>query len=278
MKVDFILLGASKSGTTTMADILRDHPDINFCKKKEPNFFSRTKNWKNNVEQYHKLFDEEEGKIYGEASHTYTALPKYNLKIWEDIYTYNPEMKFIYIVRNPIDRFISGYMQAYQRGRINMSIDDVLHRGTSITKSRYYTQITPFIERFGKEKILIINFDDFISKRKEVMMKISDFLCVNFNKFKNFENLHSNVSIKGKKLHYKYDKYLHFLKPVLNKTNPKLKDSIRMILTPKRRLFLEKPTLTPEQQQTIIRLTKLDTIELSKLTGMDYSDWLKVKN
>ncbi|MDZ7821446.1 MAG: sulfotransferase [Candidatus Marinimicrobia bacterium] len=116
MKVDFIILGAAKCGTTTLYRILKDHPDINFCREKEPDFFSKTEDWKTHLADYHKLFREEEGKIYGEASHSYTAYPRFNLNIWEDIHAYNPGMKFIYIVRDPVDRFISSYMQDYQRG------------------------------------------------------------------------------------------------------------------------------------------------------------------
>ena len=46
-KVNFMLIGAMKCGTSTLAQILKNHPEIGFCREKEPQFFSKTNNWKN---------------------------------------------------------------------------------------------------------------------------------------------------------------------------------------------------------------------------------------
>lgn len=118
MKVDFIILGAMKAGTSTLYEILKNHPEISFCKEKEPHFFSITTDWRNETEKYHKLFNKEKGKIYGEASTSYSLYPECNLNIWHDIYAYNKKMKFIYIVHNPIDRVVSHYMQYYLKRQI----------------------------------------------------------------------------------------------------------------------------------------------------------------
>nr|WP_319271812.1 sulfotransferase [uncultured Draconibacterium sp.] len=276
VKVDFILLGAAKAGTTTMADILSDHPDVNFCKEKEPNFFSTTDNWKANVGRYHSLYKEESGKIYGEASHSYTALPIYNLNIWEDIYDYNPNMKFIYIVRNPIDRFISAYMQNYQRGRFDWTLDETIHKSKNINRSRYYTQILPFIEQFGRDNVLIIDFDDFIKDRKVVLEKLSDFLKLSLDKFDLDENKHSNVSVNSIKLNAKYDWIVKHFSALINIIPNKITVIIKHMLVNKKRVFKEKPRLTRKQQETIIRLTKQDTIALSELIDKDLSGWLQI--
>ena len=62
MKVDFIIIGAMKCGTTSLAEILKCHPDISFSKIKEPHFFHRAKDWRKELDQYHKLFNKSEGK------------------------------------------------------------------------------------------------------------------------------------------------------------------------------------------------------------------------
>ncbi|WP_321369268.1 sulfotransferase [uncultured Draconibacterium sp.] len=275
VKVDFIILGAAKAGTTTMADILSNHPAVNFCKEKEPNFFSTTDNWKANIEKYHCLYEEEKGKIYGEASHSYTALPLYNLNIWEDIYDYNSNMKFVYIVRNPIDRFISAYMQNYQRGRFDYSIDEAIHKSKNIHRSRYYTQILPFIEKFGRDNVMIIDFDDFIKDRKVVLEKLSDFLKLSLDKFDLDENKHSNVSVNSIKLNAKYDWIVKRFSVLTHLIPNKVKMAVKRMLVNKKRVFKEKPRLTKEQQETIIRLTRMDTLALSKLINKDLSGWLQ---
>ena len=45
-KVNFMIIGAMKCGTTTLVAILQDHPEIGFCKIKEPQFFCKNKDWK----------------------------------------------------------------------------------------------------------------------------------------------------------------------------------------------------------------------------------------
>ena len=77
MLVDFMLIGAAKCGTTSLAYEISQHPQINFSKIKEPHFFSQVIDWKSKIHEYHSLFHEEEGKIYGEASPYYTLHPEF---------------------------------------------------------------------------------------------------------------------------------------------------------------------------------------------------------
>ncbi len=62
-KVDFMIVGAQKSGTTTLAKMLSSHSSIVCCDKKEPMFFSSTDNWEQSVSDYHSLFQWTEGPL-----------------------------------------------------------------------------------------------------------------------------------------------------------------------------------------------------------------------
>ncbi|MBU8891942.1 MAG: sulfotransferase [Bacteroidales bacterium] len=206
MLVDFMIIGAMKSGTSSLRQILMKHPDIEFSSKGESYYFSHTKNWKQNLASYHGLFAKKKNKIYGEGSTTYTQYSHFNLEIWKDIYEYNKNMKFIYIVRNPVDRVISHYIHLFQRGKINCTIEEAIEGYPEIINtSRYYTQIKPFIELFSKQNILIIDFDEFVSEKEEVVKKIAGFLNISFEKFTKLAEEHANKSASEYKINHKYD-------------------------------------------------------------------------
>lgn len=165
MKVDFIIIGAGKCATTTLSTILANHPEVCFSRVKEPCFFCKSRDWRKGLSEYEKLFDGD-AKVCGDASTTYTCLPTFNLEIWNNIYEYNNNMKFIYMIRNPIDRIISHYMHTFQRGYTNLSIEEAIKKiPIFIDITRYYTQISPFIEKFGRQNVLIILFEDFMQDR-----------------------------------------------------------------------------------------------------------------
>jgi hypothetical protein len=278
MKVNLMIIGAMKSGTTTLSRILEKHPEVTFCTKKEPDFFSTNKDWKKNITSYHDLFDHNKNaRIIAEGSTSYTKYPEYNLEIWNDIHEYNEKMKFIYIVRNPFDRIISHYMHAFERGYINDSIDDaIINYSPLIINSRYFTQIKPYIDAFGRNNVLIIDFSDFLSMKEQILFKIAEFLHIDVDLFKDFRNIHANASTGTKnKIHHTLD----FLNgPVALK----LRRGIRFVLPDKMRSRLwdfiitnksqeigKKPILKDRQKNIIINMLYLEVKELGKLINKD---------
>src|SRR3990172_564869 len=106
MRVDFMVIGAQKCATSTLARQLAYHPDICFSKPKEPAYFNRTQNWQEGLEKYHQLYSPVEGRICGEASTMYSSLPEWQ-GTHSRLFAYNPELKLIYIMRLPVERVIS---------------------------------------------------------------------------------------------------------------------------------------------------------------------------
>ena len=278
MKVNFMIIGAQKCGTSTLFDILADHPSVVACAQKEPLFFSDSKDWKKELQNYEKLFDSENCKLLFEASTTYTFYPLRNLEIWNDIFEYNPDMKFLYLVRNPIDRIISSYMHTYQRGYIDLSIEEALIANRLfIDVSRYYTQISPYIKRFGRNNILLIDFDDLNNKRKDTLHTISEFLGIDFEKSKNYESVHSNVSIGTHTRHHQFD-MLAVRLIVLSQIFPPcwvsfLKPFWKVATRKSKRSFSEKPKLSNVYKRMIINMLELETDALQKLINKNLSHW-----
>ncbi|RBI66254.1 hypothetical protein DQ400_14480 [Vreelandella sulfidaeris] len=273
MKVDFMIIGAQKCGTTTLFDILNSHPSVNGCRPKEPHFFSSSKNWKNELQKYHNHFSKEEDMLHLEASTTYTFYPLRNLRIWKDIYDYNPNTKFIYLVRRPIDRIISSYMHRYEKGYTDLKIEEAIIKDRLyLDVTRYYTQISPYIRQFGRERVLIIDFDDFISHRQSVIDKISEFLSIDVSEFADYEEAKSNVSVGGQKKHYKFDSP-SVPQRIIRKFFPPL---WRMITDNSSRAFLKKPVLSIEFQEMILNMLELEVRELAILMDKDLSDWVVI--
>lgn len=266
MKVNFLIIGAAKSATTSLSNALSRHPDICFSHLKEPQFFSKT-DWRDHIKSYHSLF-KKEAKLYGEGSTNYTKHPSFNKNIHDDIFEYNSEMKLIYIMRHPVDRIISHYIHAYNRGyETSNDIDtSVMSNQHYIDTSRYGMQITPYIERFGRDHILLLFFDDFTSNPQHV-------LDVTF-KFLNVEpiavhkkDLDSNKSFNRRVLHYKYD----HPKTLLDK----LKKVVLIIKNYFNSDFLDsKPKMSKATKAHIINSLKDDISSIEALTERNLSHWL----
>ena len=98
-QVSAVILGVQKCGTSSLSHYLSQHPEINFCKEKEPDFFSKSNDWRKELESYHKLFlslKNSQKKIWIEASTTYSWLLEYP-KVPRRLLEYNKNLKFIFI-------------------------------------------------------------------------------------------------------------------------------------------------------------------------------------
>ena len=164
-------------------------------------------------------------------------------------------------------------MHNYERGYTNSTITNTILTSDIINTGRYYTQIRPFIDTFGRKNFLLIDFDDLINDRTEVLKEISRFLNINFNKFENYEKVHKNKSIGGNKSSIHKDKYIKYFKflNVLPETIKKM--LFKLFLDNSKRAFMSKPEISQEYKQAIINLNMLDIIELEKITNKDFSKW-----
>ncbi len=268
-----MIIGAQKCGTGTLFRMLSKHPKLVRSYPKEPQYFSNLESTTPDLDYYHGLFEKKDGALYYEASTTYTFYPSRNLKIWDVLYEYNPNLKFIYIVRHPIDRIISSYMHSYLRGYIDMSIERaVIRKRNFIDITRYYTQISPYIRKFGPEKILILDFDDLTDYPEETLKKASDFLNIDLELFdEDVYDTHANKSLDRKIIHHKY-KTLSLPIRIIRKILPPLWKKIEERNS---RKFTERPKLSGDLKDMIYNMLELEINEMEKLMNKDLSKWKK---
>lgn len=163
--------GAGKSGTSSLHDYLNQHPEIYMSKVKEPHFFSDDRYYGLGLNEYEKLFEEgKECQFRGESSTGYMLFKNVIERIKSDI----PNPKFIFILRNPVDRAYSHYCWLKGMGLEEKKFRDaILHdkestlpnnmKGVGNTGYTSYFQegdyekwLPKFIEAFGRNNILII--------------------------------------------------------------------------------------------------------------------------
>jgi len=275
MKVDFIIVGAMKAGTTTFYKILKDHPEISFSKVKETHYFSETTDWRKDIDRYHKFFNQEDGKIYGEASPPYTSYPLYG-ETWKSIYEYNSEMKIIYIVRDPFERSVSHYMHFYERGHIDLPIEEAFQKFPEfLNNSRYYFQIKPYIEKFGREQVLLIDFDDYLKDKEGVLKNISSFLKIKYEGFLPLTDIHANKSIGGYKIHRRFDFLVKLGMPFVKFMPERMQLSLKKLFSDRKRAFTKKPELPPEARRKLTEYVEEEIPFLEKLLNKDLNYWLK---
>lgn len=270
MKTDFIILGAQKCATTTLFEMLDRSPRIVGAADKEPHFFSTCSDWRAELPRYEALFERKDGALYCEASTSYTFYPHRNLEIWEDLHEYNPRMKFIYIVRNPIDRILSSYLHNLARGYTRDPVETyVRSHALPIDVSRYHMQIVPFVRRFGRDRVLLLDFADLVANPRATLSTVAGFLGLDVAELEGAEDVHANVSIGGRKQHHRFDRPPLVMRGV-RKLLPGTWAAAVAGLSPKP---TRKPELPPHLKRMIVNLLDSDIAALERLTDRDFADW-----
>jgi len=181
---NFIIIGAAKSATTTLTTVLPKHPDIFISKKKEPKFFGRYyhKGWT----WYASRFEKGRGfALRGEGSTMYTSKTKIYRHTPELMHRYLPNLKLIYIVRNPLDRIVSQWR--HYRGRHPDCADfKELIRDKDMKKlllgcSMYFERLSRFREFYPDKQIHCMTFEDLLTTPEQSLKDVLQFLGVEPN-------------------------------------------------------------------------------------------------
>jgi hypothetical protein len=178
----FVIIGAMKSGTTSLYNLLRRHDEINMCLVKEPNFFNVKEdtrgNWELGEEWYRNLFEPRPG-LTGEASSNYTKFPS-TLGVAERLHRINPDSRLVYIVRNPVDRILSHYLHKVIRGTEKRPIHAALKSTVSdyLLISMYYLQLQQYLQFFPSEQICVIAAEAMWRNPSADLERLCDFLKI----------------------------------------------------------------------------------------------------
>jgi len=182
----FFIIGAPKAGTTSLHNYLCEHPEIQMSSVKEPNFFAPHLDPANeprrigDLGEYEGLFDPA-AAVRGEASTPYSEYPL-RQGVPERIHQQVPEAKFVYMVRDPVERTISHYNHLVatqgERRSLEEALGDLDPRSPSICASLYGLQLDLYLREFPEDRFLVVDQADLLGDREATLRRIFAFLGV----------------------------------------------------------------------------------------------------
>lgn len=181
--------GAGKSGTSSLHLYLQQHPDIFMSSPKELHFFSDDTRYPHALADYRQFFVPGADATYrGESSTTYMLFPKVAQRIEATI----PDPKFIFVLRNPIDRVWSHYRWLKTAGSERRPLREAffadLHADPDFDanvdgnfffygiESRYGTNLREYYHHFGADRILVITTEQLRDDPDAALRRCTEFL------------------------------------------------------------------------------------------------------
>jgi hypothetical protein len=296
---NFFIIGAAKSGSTSLYHYLRQHPQIYMSPLKEPKFFALANERLDfngpgdqenvsraitSMDAYQALFREVSDELLvGEASVLYL----YSQKALHRIRQYCPNAKLIAILRNPVDRAYSNFLALRQRNeepivdfaqalqQEEIRIRNNWHpRWHYKQRGFYYAQLKLYFDAFSRSQIGIYLYDDLCANPGKLLRDIFRFLCVD-------ETFIPDISIKHNMAHrIPRSKILHAFLSRSNVIKTVLKLFFPVGLRQRLRINLEnknlvKPSLPTKIRRELTQTYQKDILKLQDLIQRDLSKWLK---
>jgi len=279
---NLLIIGAAKSGTTSLHRYLSLHPDVFMSKQKELRYFvpaERKGRLDRGVDWYTAQFPED-AAIRGETSPQYTLFPKI-AGVPETIKRTLGRPKLIYLLRDPVERILSDYVQIVDE---NYHLETFKEMLTGITTtesywySRYYLQLSRYLEVFPREDILVVINERLSADPQGVMRTVFEFLGVDPDFWTDeFEQSH-NAYKPGKYIAPWFDGYApEFLKqqlrdPVLRSRSWRMYRALHWLSRVGGDL-VEKPLLDEDEDAYLTSLFQEDVTSLRNLLDDPIPEW-----
>lgn len=179
---NFLVIGAMKAGTTSLHKYLDSHPQVFMSRTKELNFFVENMEWTQGWGWYEQQFAGADGRdAVGESSPSYSEYPM-RQGVVARIAAALPNVRLIYLLRNPVERARSEHLHRSLRGFERQSLERAVFANPRyLTKSMYAFQLEQYLEYFSLEQVLLITSEQLMDKREETLRLVFRFLGVDPN-------------------------------------------------------------------------------------------------
>jgi hypothetical protein len=301
---DFLVVGAARSGTTTVTSRLARHPRLFLPSKKEPMFFSvYGQDWSyidirtgreatyvvGELDDYLHLFQPAgHDQLVGEASTWYLYLYQTTIGNIRKIYgEKSAALRIIILLRNPVERAWSHYWLKRRNGDERLVFEEAIDPGVVkqrqenrfvlgfdyIGFGKYYLQVKAYQEAFDRVKVLL--FDDLMKNFYEEMGRIFEFLelrPVDISLKANRLNVAGRPKNEFYGLLQKFIYQPNALKSLLKNLVPhRLRTSWKNNLS---EVLLRHEPMSEELRKKLTEAYRQDVHDLGRLIGRDLSHWL----
>jgi len=292
---NFFIVGACKSGTSSLYEYLSQHPEIYMSPSKEPLYFvpedQVNPHYYGEWGNYLKLFgDVRQEKAIGEASTPYLYYPESAKRIKETF----PDSKIIILLRNPVEIAFSQYQHYFRISAEDFSFEKALkmenerlndpkfkvearkfHAGYYyMDRARLYRQVKCYKDHFGRQKVLIIFFKDLKNDPVKTCQRVFKFLGVDPAFRPDIEIYNpawtARFRLLNKLLLYpnKIDIFFRYLIPSI-----RLRERLLKWILEKNRNYHKKPAINESTRIKLLEEFREDIDNLEKLLNVELSHW-----
>lgn len=283
---DAVCIGSSKCGTTSLHYYLHSHPEIGVPRSKEVHFFLDPGNWHRGEAWYRRQFPDRRVRVESFGG-GYSHYPVQQ-GVAQRMHQVLPHGKFIYMVRDPIERMISRYMHNvaecldFDPPEIAFSGDPATNR--YISESLYFMQLEQYLPFFDRDRFLVIDDRAFREQRKETLRTVFRFLGVDeaftspaFDVIRHPTAGKRQKNAFGTALHQKFGR--HFLKGLSQVPLPMPAQRMLMHRADQALYWLfskpmERPVLDSDLYRRLADVFRPDVEKLEAFTGKRYDNWL----
>lgn len=268
----FLVIGAAKAGTTSLASYLKSHPNVCTSDQKEPHFFS----WKydRGVAWYDELFAGCRGATaVGEASTSYSLHP-HLADVPKRIADYEPNMKLIYVVREPVARIRSQFAHNIDRGLESRPISDAIRSDPRyLDATRYAHQIRQYLEHFPSEQLKIVVSEQLRHERDATLATIFEFIGVDPSLNREPVDEELNQMSEKRLAPAVVNRGRRWMRRIgLNRLIPKsVKQRLRVVMS--REMPSDVTAMSAEDEAWIVDQLREDLADLRGLVGGDFDAW-----
>lgn len=293
---NFVVIGAPKSGTTSLYHYFRQHPDIYLPKVKELHYFSfpelgmasmgpgdsvvrdgLCQTWEQYTNQYLEVGNQ---SAIGDISPSYLYYSNSAKKIKDNLGV----VKIIAIIRNPVDKAFSQYMHMIREGLETLTFPDALAAEASrreqnwgdiwryAESSLYAERLQEFIEVFGKENVKVVLFEDFTKDTPTVLTELLNHIGVDPSVEINTEEKFNRTGVQKNEVISK-----------MMRNPSRLKTMVKLVIPANLRFRLrnwiinsntgDKPELPPELRQNLLSYFQENISSVERLIGRP-TGWL----